>query len=974
MFDPIPDPRVFALPAGVDFSQGFVDGLLARLKDQPPEALARVVIYVNTRRSARKIEALFCAGAARLLPDIRVITELAQDPHIALPPAMPPLRRQLILAQLVSAYIAQQPDVAPQSAAFDLADSLGGLLDSFQGEGVALDALRDISVTQQSGHWERALEFLEILGEYWNHGRSGDFSDTGERQRAVVCEYARRWAIQPPDHPVIVAGSTGSRGATAVFMRAVANLPQGAIVLPGYDFDMPPAAWDSVTADHPQFGFKALAEHIGFGLSPPRWHDCPAPAPERNRLVSLSLRPAPVTDQWLSEGPDLVPDLATAGAGMTLIEAPSPRAEAEAIAVRLRIAAEQGQKAALVSPDRMLTRRVTAALARWKITPDDSAGHPLPLTPPGIFLRRIAALAGRPLLPVDLLALLKHPLCGGGPDTRPAHLEMTRMLEMKVLRGGPPFVDWQVLTGWAGDDADRLAWVGGLKAALEPLPAATAEQPLAAWLALHRQAAERLSGGPDATGMTLWDKDAGLAARDVFAELEREAGYAGTLSVTQYRALFQAVMAQRDVRDEAFVSHPGVAILGTLEARVQSADLVILGGMNEGVWPSMPPPDPWLSREMRRQIHLPPPERQTGLSAHDYQQAIAAGEVVVSRAVRDGESPTVASRWLIRLENLLEGLGPEGKGTLAEIRMRGAGLLALAEGVNAPESAVPPARRPSPAPPPAVRPAQLSVTRIERLIRDPYAIYADKVLRLRPLDPVGRAADALVRGTTLHRVMELFIEKTREGLPADAEKLLLDLTRDILEQDVPWPSTRRFWQARMEKIAAWLVDKERDRRATGTPLKTEVSGKRRLPDIEFTLTAKADRIDLLAGGTLAIYDYKSGGLPSKKQLQNFAVQLPLEGAIAQAGGFDGIAAAPVSHLELIGLGGGGKTEALDPDTVDISRVWENLGKLIAAFARPTQGYTARHQTEKTGFTGDYDHLSRFGEWQDGDEFETEIVK
>ncbi|OUS07537.1 double-strand break repair protein AddB [Rhodobacterales bacterium 52_120_T64] len=969
MFEAQTTPRVFALPTGVDFSQEFVNGLLSRLEGQPPEALAKVVIYVNTRRSARGIEAILASNGARLLPEIRVVTDLAQDPAIPLAAPIPALRRKLIIARLVAAFIEQQPDVAPQSAVFDLTDSLGDLLDSFQGDGLVMDALADIEVGGQSEHWERSKKFLEILNEYWNNHRPENALDAEERQRAVAEGYATLWAKFPPKYPVIVAGSTGSRGATAVFMQAVAKLPQGAVVLPGFDYDTPPEAWDAMAEDHPQYGFGYLATFLDFPIDPPSWTEVSPVKHSRNKLVSLAMRPAPVTDQWLQEGPRLASDLPDACEGMTLIEASSQRAEAEAIAIRLRRAADEGQKAALVTPDRVLARRVASVLSRWDISPDDSAGRPLPLTPPGVFLRRLVALVGSHLTPEGLLAILKHPLCGGVAG-RSEHLQMTRKLELEMLRGGAPFIDWAELTAWA-EKADATNWIDTIHAALLPLLNAAPEMHLSDWITLHRDIAERLSGGLDELG-PLWEKEAGEAALEAFAAMEEEAAFGSVIPIVQYRALFQSVLNGIEVRNEAYLPHPNIAILGTLEARVQSADLVVLGGLNEGIWPSAPQPDPWMSRDMRRQIGLPLPERRTGLSAHDFQQAIAARQVVLSRSIRDGDAPTVASRWVIRLLNLLNGLGPVGITALNDMRARGADLLALSEAMNLPECEVLPAVRPSPSPPVSARPDQLSVTRIETLIRDPFTIYAEKVLKLRALDPPGKVADARERGTALHKVLEVFVERTQEGLPEDAEKVFGDVAREVLEDLVPWPSVRRLWLARLRKIAGWFVAGERDRRERAGLLAQEASGKRALGG--FTLTAKADRIDMLANGSFAIYDYKSGGLPSKRQAKEFAVQLPLEGAIAQAGGFEGIAKGKVSHLELIGLGAGGKELSLDFSDEEINEIWGQLGDLIQAFGSEKLGYTAHLRPERIQYSSDYDHLARFGEWQDGDEFEAEAME
>ena len=197
------------------------------------------------------------------------------------------------------------------------------------------------------------------------------------------------------------------------------------------------------------------------------------------------------------------------------------------------------------------------------------------------------------------------------------------------------------------------------------------------------------TGGRPAHG--LWDKAAGAEALALLDEIAAEAEAAGPLSAHEYRALLAALMATRDVPEEAVVTHAGIAIWGTLEARVQSADLVILGGLNEGIWPRLPGADPWLGRGIRRAIGLGSPERRIGLSAHDFQQAMGAPRVVLTRATRDAEAPTVASRWLLRLENLLLGLGPEGEAALGAAKARGRRLLADAARLDVPATPVPPA-------------------------------------------------------------------------------------------------------------------------------------------------------------------------------------------------------------------------------------------------------------------------------------------
>ncbi len=977
MFEPTDNPNCFALPLGCDFSQAFLQGLRARLKDQPPEAMARVEIFVNTRRTERRLRDLLLAGPPALLPRIRVITDLARDPMLAagIPAAISPLRRRLELGQTIAALLRREPNLAPRAATYDLADTLAGLMDEMHGEGITTEALKAIDIAEShAAHWGQSLKFLNILSAYFDDTNE---PDTETRQRLVVEQLARDWAANPPDHPVIVAGSTGSRGATALFMQTVANLAQGAVVLPGYDLDMPEhviAALqdDAATGDHPQAGLVRFVASLGLDpANVPVWGAVTPNHAARNALVSLALRPAPVTDQWLSEGPKLG-DMATATANMSLMNAASPRHEALAIALCLRAAAERGQTATLITPDRQLTRQVTAALLRWDIVPDDSAGRPLALTPPGVFLRLVSGLFVERLTAETLLILLKHPLTNTGSGDRAArntHLLRSRELELDKLRGGAPFPDFDVISGWSGarkNDTGAVAWAAWLRDCFGRLTG-VADKPLADHLALHRALAEKLAAGPDGAPETsqLWLKEAGIEAAKLFSQLEENADAGGVMSAVEYVSLFRAVMNKAEVR-ETFTAHPHITIWGTLEARVQGADLVILGGLNDGIWPAAPAPDPWLSRPMRAQAGLLLPERRIGLSAHDFQQAIAAPEVVLSRAVRDADAPSVASRWLIRLTNLLSGLDSGGKQALSEMEARGQYWLDLADALEVPKVKLTAENRPSPRPPIKARPAKLSVTQIKTLIRDPYAIYARKVLGLRKLDPIRREPDAMLRGQVLHKVLEDFIKSTIDALPQDAAQQLLATAETIFATDAPWPATRRIWLARLGRVAEWFVEHEQTRRTRGVPVAFEQWGSVDLGEPKFNLFGMADRIDRTPDGRLVIYDYKTGAVPSKGQIEHFDKQLPLEAAMAQRGGFEGLEPADIAGLEYIGLGGDGVIAALKIDDGQIDAAWEGLRDLIRAYQRAETGYTARARMEKRTDVSDYDHLSRLGEWQDSD--------
>ncbi|MCC1491175.1 double-strand break repair protein AddB [Cognatishimia sp. F0-27] len=970
-------PRLFALPPGVDFAERLVAGLRARLTrvappdasetNAAPDAMARIEIYVNTDRMARRLRQVFDAGPPTLLPQIRLVTDLA-DPltRARLPAPASGLRRRLELTRLVQKLLDNQPDLAARSALYDLSDSLAALMEEMQGEGVAPETIAALDVSDQSGHWQRAQQFFSIVQSVMGPGQAPDVQ--GFNRAAMEARLAA-WETDPPKHPIIVAGSTGSRGTTAAFMRAVARLPQGAVVLPGFDFDMPQAVWDQLDTaltgeDHPQFRFARLMDSLGLSAQQVvPWDEASAPAPARNKALSLALRPAPVTHQWLAEGPAL-PDLVDTMADVTLVQAPSPRDEAQAIALRLRQAAHDGTRAALITPDRMLTRQVTAALSRWGIIPDDSAGIPAQLTPPGRLLRHVATLFEAPLSAEALLTLLKHPLTHAGDRDHPHGLN-TADLELYLRRKGLPYPTVDDLRAF-GTMAKREAWAGWLAATVcgreegETLPLET-------WVARHHALAEALVAGTAAADPSpLWDENAGRTVRAALDGLAREADAGPEMTARDYAALFGAILSREEVRDRD-EGHPDILIWGTLEARVMDAELLILSGLNEGSWPESPPADPWLNRALRHQAGLLLPERRVGLSAHDFQQAMGARRVWLTRSLRSTDAETVPSRWLNRLTNLMTGLpGNRGPEALAEMIGRGDHWLRLAR-LSEQAVPVPLEPRPSPAPPKAARPLELPVTQIKTLIRDPYATYVRYVLRLRPLDPLMRAPDALLRGILTHDILETYVRRTLDDPSALTAQALINTARETLSdpRKLPYPTVRALWHSRIARVADWFARTEAARQqiARPDPRNFETKGAARIDALGFTLTAKADRIDIDSRGGAHVYDYKTGKPPTSAQQKSFDKQLLLEAAMLLRGGFNDLAPSHVARALFIGMKPGDAAEVPAPlDEVSPGEVWEQFVLLMTAYADPARGYTARAALLSDNDRADYDHLSRFGEW------------
>jgi ATP-dependent helicase/nuclease subunit B len=693
----------------------------------------------------------------------------------------------------------------------------------------------------------------------------------------------------------------------------------------------------------------------------------PATPPARAWLIAQALLPAESTDSWrrLETLPEEALD------GIQRIDCATSRAEAGAVALLLREALEtEDRTAALVTLDRALARRVAAELRRWGIEVDDSAGTPLAKTPPGSFLSLLAAAASERLAPLPLLALLKHPLAAGGRDPAAFRAD-ARLLERTLLRGPRPAAGLAGLRaavdalaeGWEREALTRFVArlelrLGGFATLLEG-DALRAPDLIAA----HLAAAEALAATAEEKGAErLWAGEAGEQAANFIAELGRAAGRFPSLAGRAYGGFFDALLAGQVSRPR-FGRHPRLFIWGPLEARLQHADLVILGGLNEGSWPPEPLSDPWMSRPMRQEFGLPQPERRIGLSAHDFAELAAAPSLLLSRALKSEGTPTVPARWLLRLDSLLRavGRGPEAIPT--------GPWLAWQAALDRPDGPAQPLPPPEPRPPVAWRPRRLRVTDIEHWMRDPYAIYARYVLGLRALDALDEDPGAAHRGRFIHDALDRFVATHPDALPADAREQLLALGAEAFGAALERPGVRAFWWPRFERIAAWFVAHEAVRRLGLSATQSEIAGEMTFPAPggDFILAGRADRIDRLAQGGLAIIDYKTGQPPKAQDVQaGFAPQLPLEAALAEAGGFPGVAAEPVVELAIWRLTGGdppGEEKPLKGEPVRLAReALMGLKALVAAFDAETTPYAARPRPAHAPRYSDYVHLARVKEW------------
>ncbi|MFL6844756.1 MAG: double-strand break repair protein AddB [Allosphingosinicella sp.] len=972
-------PSVFTIAPHRPFADALAAGLIARHGGEEM-GLARGIVLVPNNRAARAIADAFVrrSGGGLLLPRLVPIGDPELDERLgglletlgegeALPPAVEPLDRLFLLARLVQ----RQLDGIDAAEAMRLAADLARTLDQLLVEEVQPSRLRAFAadVAELSLHWQASLERLAVILDQWPRllAARGQI-DLADRRNRLLEAVGKAWRRGPPPGFVAAAGISSGGPAVGRLLRIVARLERGLVIFPGLDLAMPDEEWDSLgpheaeegrprrraTETHPQFHLKQLLDRMGIArpeVETWRWSGGGGAPAARSRALANAMKPAAFTDKWQDLPP---PDRRLTG--VRALELADPAEEAQAVAIALREALETpGRTAALVTPDRGLARRVAAHLRRWGVEADDSAGRPLSQLAPGTFLLALAGAAAEQFAPVPLLALLKHPLTMKGEE-RLEWLDGARAVD-HALRGPRPAAGLggisDYLSDWTGRDRDRrrraLAWWETVVPRLSRLERGFAGEQagLPELMALVRETASAL------TGDQVWAGPAGRAAAELFAGAEEAASNGPSrLSPASFVSLLEQLLEGVAVRPP-YGQHPRLFIWGLLEARLQSADLVVLAGLNEGVWPQLPIPDPWLAPRLRHELGLGGLERRIGLSAHDFVGALGGREVLVTRARRDARSPAIASRLWLRLEAMTGGL------TRAHGHRRWARALDRTGEYL-------PAGRPAPQPPVELRPRRIAVTEVDRLKADPFAFYARKMLGLSALDPIDADPGPAWRGSAVHKVLEAWMKED------DCEpSRLRPRAEGLLEEAAAHPLTRALWQPRLIEAIDWIaLQMESNRQVGRRPLAAEAKGGFELDGV--TLYGEADRIDRLADGGLAIVDYKTGKPPSAKAVaEGYSMQLGLLGLIAERGGFQGIEGHPAcfeywslardraGKLGYVASPVGGRSGIEPAEFTALA-----ARNFLIAAARWLTGdapFTAKLHPEHAPY-GDYDQLMRLDEW------------
>ncbi|EJF80175.1 double-strand break repair protein AddB [Bartonella sp. DB5-6] len=1029
-------PRVFSISSGTAFLPHFVDALLSGVlidnfapNGDIQAALADTLIYVPTRRAARALRTAFVERSATqstFLPTIRALGDLDGDSFFfvenytcTLNLPIGESERLLLLARLIRPWRENLPahlramfeaeDVLIPAHTADsiwLAQDLAHLMDEIETESADWSKLKDIAPDMVAEWWQITLDFLTIVTQSWPQIlQERQRSNPAEWRNQALKMHAETLHHTKPNKPILAAGVSGSIPAVSHLLRVIASLPKGAVVLPGLDFHMDEEQWEALdtinkektTCDfsdyetnafsHPQYHLKKL-------LSLMKCHRIhvreigqqSAITKKRMALLSEALRPASTTDRWVQIVRD---DYENLCANWSFIETINEREEALAIAVALRNAIEEPQKnAALITNDRNLARRVSVELQRFGIEANDSGGIPLAQTLPSTLLRLILENVFQPSDPIAFLSLLKHPLITL-KQNRHRLREMAENFELFVLRGSTGRIHLrkcdQFIEKWiktcsknTSDDC-TLDQQKSEEAHLLCQLLVKAVEPLASLMEQEKECSineaaiatvevfENFGRDENDSLAHLYQHEVGQALSTFLRELVSDQSGL-KFHLCEWPAMFSALIATRSVTPSPG-GHPRLFIWGTLESRLQTVDTVVIGGLNEGSWPITTHNDAFLSRPMKMMLTLEPPEQHIGLSAHDFQWAMGMNKVVMSRALRVNHVPSLPSRWLQRLETVI------GKQVWKQIRARGEKVLHWAKMLDN-TNMVACATRPCPVPPLKMRPRHFSVTEIATLRYDPYAIYAKKILHLKPLKALTYDPCAAERGTLYHAILAAFCTQIKNPKAANALDVLLTLGRKEFDKLNLPADVETIWWTNFENLAPFILQWERSLEPRERYAEV-VSQKIPIDTTGVTLSGRADRIDVLPNKTVEIIDFKTTTPPSSKQVRDLLFpQLALETALLMKGAFTDFQNLTPSNLFYIPLNGKGeitpksifskKGEKEHQSIISLGeKAWEHLIALIEYYKNPQQGYLSHAVPMIKQYESDYDHLARLWEWSNG---------
>lgn len=832
------------IPGNEDFLLNFANGMLSKFGHLGPE-IGKVTIILPTKRSCRKLAQTFfhisekkACFLPRIYPlqDIELSYLLEQVFSCNITEDQPNLLEHL--RKKIAPEMLEMSILQGLCGANGLANHLYSLFYEIQKH--QLGNIIEKIQHHYSDHLDQIIELLKFIIEALPQKlHKLGLIDKASYVNEISMILAITWEKYPPKYPVIIAGIDGETASDRALLKVVNEMRNGYVVLHNIDKSLPNAEWQEISHEHPQYQLKSLIDLCRVGREEIySWHN----------IVNVKHNDIFFSKSFSRNFSNCAPPQ-----DLTIIETETPQQELQFITQLCVDKLICGNESVLiVTQNELLIEKLTYMLLAHNVIPDCSIGNSALKCDEMIFLQLIMRTIFEHFSPISLLALLKHDLC------KIAQKEVVQQFEISHLRGINSYKNLQELIAATDEEIKQiLQLILEHSRKLEEIMSQKTTD-FGDILSTHLELAERLSAN------SLWQHERGVELRELLLELSRNAHHIGKIAPISYLAIMRDMLSKAKFRTSK-TYNPRLIIITPKESQLLCADNVILADLNENSWPQKSSSNIFLNDILMQSLGFENSEIETGRNAAKFYNLLHNKNIYLTRSKTSKNIITTSSRWLLRIKLLLQKIAYHEQPALNLSPE-------ILDIIELPLT--------SPTPPVEFRLKSLSVTQVEKLIRNPYDIYASKILRLYELEPINKDPENLDYGNLIHEAIHHFTLHYKP--PTEPYKFFMDFIlqkgRDLFYK----PAIRNVWLPKIEKIARWFIEYHLDNMSCKLLPETELQAKFG----DFTLKARLDRMEVREGNCVTILDYKTGKLPGKKDIADLvSIQLPLEALLAQKNGY-----------------------------------------------------------------------------------------
>ncbi len=871
--------------------------------------LSKVTILLPSRRSCRVIKEIFLKQAGKnaiILPNIMAIgdidkheiglkflelNQLSDFNKLVVKPSSSLKYRCLLIDEIRK--FNDKTHLFGKNIHTNQIDLIASNLEDFLAEvdreELDLDNLENVDEIDLATHKQKILQFLRHFGSNWRQVLAkNDLKYNLSYQREIIDLNSKYLDQNKTEFPIIAAGSTGSMKATSRLLKTISSLENGFIFLFGLDKDIKPEIWDVISDSHPQFMLKRLLETLKIlpnQVKDIKFEQFQQKDEQINKLLSYSFLPASKTDIWTK-----INDLSEVSVqDLTQIECKDSFDEAAIISlIMLKAINQKDQSAALVTSDKNLAMMVKEILLKFDVNIDNSKNNKLVDSEIVSYLLSIAVFMTLDFKASNLLTILKNKITRVGFEDV-FYLDNLKLFELEILRKNFSLKNIDLVAQKIEEfNDDNLSdWFKKIRTTLNIFSLKEGKSSFYQVLLKNLECAKKLSeNNKNEIGL---DKLTGV--EEFFEFLEEVRGEASSFKVESevyYKILRQFLSGYNfDIKQN---HHPRLHILSPIEARLMNFDVMIVSNLNENEFSSQIKTQNWLSRKMRLDFGLSDLTRKIGVSAFDFSNYLGNRQVFLTRSLLSNNSPTTKLRFLLKLETVLKATNlvdklDDGKYwyfLLEEFNNFQEDNRFLSEKKRHQQLSKNLAN-----PPLKDRIKKISVTDVGKWIRDPYYIYAKRILNLKPLNKIDEEASFANFGNFVHETLENFVNDYDKIDKNNRLNILLTtygqkyFIKYFLNQE-----NHLLWWPRFENIAKWFIKNEIEVRKNLKNCDTELSANIVIDGVN--ISTKIDRINVDLEGNIEIIDYKTGMIAAALDIRKgLEPQLPLEALIfLNKNGFD----------------------------------------------------------------------------------------